>query len=92
MTAPVHYGRSQAEKMAEENAVARQIVQQITNFGVSQRQVLMVMYLLASELENVEHMRALTSLIRQLGADDLFLIGRPILDGEIGGQDGTLDV
>ena len=93
MSNPVLYGQAQSEKRAEENNVCRQIVREINNFGVSQRQTLMVMYLLASELENVEHMRTLTRMIRDLGGDDLFLSGRPEPDREIEeGENGTPNV
>ena len=93
MSQPVLYGQAQSEKRAEENNVCRQIVKEINNFGITQRQSLMVMYLLASELENVEHMRAITRLVRELGGEDLFLIGTPEPDKEIaGGNDGTPNV
>jgi hypothetical protein len=93
MTAPTLYGQAQSEKRAEENAVCRQIVREINNFGVSQRQALLVIHLLASELENIEHMRAITKLVRELGGDDLFLIGAPQPDSEVnGGDDGTSNV
>jgi hypothetical protein len=89
----VLYGEAQSEKHAEENQLCRQIVREINNFGVSQRQTLMVMYLLASELENMEHSRALTRLIRELGGDELFLIGAPKPDEEVtGGNNGSSDV
>ena len=74
---PVRYGQSEAEKMAEENKICRQIVREINNFGISQRQALMIIYLLAQELENIEQMRAITQLTRELGGDELFLIGKP---------------
>ena len=87
------YGQAKSEKFAEENRVCRQIVREINNFGVSQRQTLFIVYLLASELENMEQARAITSLVRELGGQDLFLIGSPEPDVEIsGGDDGTSDV
>lgn len=93
MTSPTLYGQAQSEKMAEENQVCRQIVREINNFGVSQRQTLMVMYLLATELENVEQMRALTKLIRELGGSELFLIGALEPDHEVGEEsNGTSNV
>jgi hypothetical protein len=70
------YSKLESEKRAEENQVCRQIAREISNFGVSQRQVLMVIYLLAQELENVEQMQTLTSVVRDVGGDDLFLIGK----------------
>lgn len=84
MNDPVRYGQMRSEQMAEENKVCRQIVKEINNFGITQRQTLMVMYLLAAELENVDQMRAITKLVRELGGDELFLIG-----GLEGDQDGT---
>jgi hypothetical protein len=81
---PTRYGQMQAEKHAEENEACRQIVKEINNFGVTQRQVLMVIYLLATELENVDQMRTITRQVRELGGDELFLIGVAERD-----QDGT---
>jgi hypothetical protein len=93
MTAPTLYGQAESEKRADENNVCRQIVREINNFGISQRQALLVIHLLASELENVEHMRAITRLVRELGGGDLFLIGAPEPDKEVeGGNDGTPNV
>lgn len=88
--ATVLYGKTESEAAAEENLVARQIVREITNFGVSQRQMMLIVYLLAMELENVEHMRALTKVVRDLGGDGMFIIGNPEPDHEIdGGASGT---
>lgn len=72
----VFYGELSSEARAHENETCRSIVHEVTNFGVSQRQQLMIIYLLAMELENVGHMQTLTSLIREL-APDVFLIGSP---------------
>lgn len=87
MSAPALYGQSQSEKRAEENNLCRQMVREITNFGVTQRQMLFLIHLLASELENVEHMKAITMLVRELGGDDLFVSGKPEPDAEITGED-----
>ena len=93
MSQPTLYGQADSEKRAEENEVCRQIVREISNFGVTQRQALLVIHLLASELENVEHMRAITRLVRELGGNDLFLIGTPEPDREVQeGNDGTPNV
>lgn len=87
------YGQAQSEKFAEENHVCRQIVREINNFGITQRQTMMVMYLLAIELENSEHMKTLTKVIRDLGGDELFLIGTQNSDEMVlGGSDGSSDV
>jgi len=87
MNDPVRYGQMRSEQMAEENKVCRQIVKEINNFGITQRQTLMVIYLLAAELENVDQMRAITKQVRELGGDELFLIGN-----KEGDQDGTPNV
>lgn len=92
MSNPVLYGQAQSEKRADENNVCRQMVREINNFGITQRQALMLIYLLASELENIEHMKAITKLVRELGGDDLFISGRPEPDKEItGGDDGPVN-
>lgn len=85
------YGQSTGERRAEENRVCRQILKEIGNFGVTQRQQLFLIYLLATELEDVEHMRAITSLCRVLGGSNVFLSGDKEPDREVaaGGQDGT---
>lgn len=85
----IHYNQTKSEQVAAENEVCRQIIREISNFGVSQRQVLMIMYLLAMELEDVSRMQALTRLIRELGGDEMFLIGKPAANDEIGGLDGS---
>jgi len=87
MNDPVRYGQMRSEQMAEENKVCRRIVKEINNFGITQRQTLMVIYLLAAELENVDQMRAITKQVRELGGDELFLIGN-----KEGDQDGTPNV
>lgn len=84
MTEAVRYGQMQSEKRAEENEHCRQIVREINlQGGLTQRQTLLLIYLLASELENVDQMRAITKLVREFGGEDLFIIGGP---------DGSTDV
>jgi hypothetical protein len=60
------YGKMKSEKMATENLACRGIVKEIINFGVTQRQMLMIMFYLAMELENNEQMLEITALIREL--------------------------
>lgn len=71
------YGQTQSEKRADENNVCRQIVREVNNFGITQRQTLLLIYLLATELENIEQMKSITKLVRQLGGDELFVSGAP---------------
>jgi len=73
MTDTVRYGRMKSEVRAEENDVCRKIVREIGDFGVTQRQTLYVIYLLAMELEDPEQMRSLTEHVRELGGHELFL-------------------
>jgi hypothetical protein len=77
----VKYGQLKSEKLAEENTVCRQIVKEIANFGVTQRQQLLIIYLLALELENTEQMQNITALVRELAGSDLLLIDQEGSDG-----------
>ena len=80
------YGQSHSDKLAEENLVCRQMVREINNFGITQRQSLLLIYLIALELENTDHMRTITQVVRGL-TDDLMLIGAAEPDQEIKGDD-----
>jgi poly-D-alanine transfer protein DltD len=68
------YGSSKYEKFAVENEFCRQIVKEINNVGVTQRQMLMIVYLISLELEDVEKMQILTQTLRELGKDELFIV------------------
>lgn len=70
------FGQTDTEVLAEEKIVCRQIVKEIWNFGVNQRQALFIIYLMAMELDDVDKMQTLTSIIRDLGSQDLFLVDR----------------
>lgn len=64
------YGQQLAsEKVAEENTYCRQIVSEISQFGVNQRQRMMIIYLLALELENAEELRAVCDVVREVRGD-----------------------
>lgn len=78
----VRYGTMPSERIVEENTACRAIVREVANYGVTQRQQLLLIYLLALELEDIEHMKAVTSLVRELGGKDLLLIGAQAPDGE----------
>lgn len=75
------YGQLQSEKMAEENRTAREIVKEIGNFGINERQRWMVIYLLAMELENIEDLKELTGFIKLRKGENVFLTGKETLDG-----------
>jgi len=70
------YGKLDSETVAEQNLQCRQIVREITNFGVTQRQIWYIMYLLALELENVEDLQMATDFIKEFKGSELFLTSR----------------
>lgn len=76
MNDPVRYGQLQSEKQAEENQVCRQIVREVSLFGITERQRMLVIYLLALEIEDQDRMREITACIKELAGDELFLSGQ----------------
>jgi hypothetical protein len=72
MTASL-YGEFQSEKLATESQVAREIVREINNFGINERQRWLIIHSLALELENHEDMRELIGFIKETKGDSLFL-------------------
>lgn len=60
---------------AEENVVVREIIQEIMNFGVSQRQIIYLIYLLALHLESKTEMDAIVDVVRFLRSDT-FIVDR----------------
>lgn len=59
------YGQTKAEKLAEENLVARKIVKEISQFGVSERQRCLIMYYLSLELENIERAQVISNFLKE---------------------------
>ncbi len=53
-----------ADEIAKQNMQCREIVKEITDFGVNQRQIYFLMYLLSLNLENLKNMRELSSILR----------------------------
>ena len=78
-----YYGQLHSEKMAEENKIAREIVREIGNFGINERQRWMIIHMLAMELENIDDLKALTTFIKSRKGENVFLTGRESLDGTI---------
>lgn len=68
-----HYGKLPSEIMADENLQCRQIVKEIMNFGVNQRQIWYVMYLLAMELENIDDLKMATDFIKEYKGSTVFM-------------------
>lgn len=60
------YGKTNADKLAEENDVARKIVSEISQFGVSERQKYLIMYYLSLELEDIEKAQTISSILKEL--------------------------
>lgn len=58
------FGSSDEEQTIEIQAKAREITQVVLEYGVSQPQILQMIFLLALELENNNHMREITNLIK----------------------------
>lgn len=67
------YGETQSEKLAAESRMAHQIVKEIGQFGINERQRWLVIYYLSMELENVDEMKSMTSFIKELKGDDIFI-------------------
>lgn len=68
------YGKTSAEKLAEENEVARKIVKEINQFGISERQRYLVMYYLSLELEDIEKLRSISLFLKE-NCPDLTITG-----------------
>lgn len=60
------YGKTNADKLAEENATARKIVSEISQFGVSERQKYLIMYYLSLELEDIEKAQNISGFLKEL--------------------------
>jgi hypothetical protein len=67
------YGELESEKLSKDKNIAREIVKEISNFGISDRQRWLVIYFLALEAENHFEMQALTDLIKELKSTTIFL-------------------
>jgi len=61
------------KEWVQEKEICRQIVTVVEDFGINQKQRLFLVYLLSLGLENIEHMKEITSLIRELGGAEVFL-------------------
>jgi hypothetical protein len=77
----MNIGEFSSERDAKENLTARQIVQEVLNFGVNDRMILLIIHQLALNLENVEHMKAVARAVAGLQSN-VFLMDRTD-DGEL---------
>lgn len=79
-----YYGELQSEKLTKENETAREIVREINNFGINERQRWLIIYLLSMELEIVEDLKKMTNFIKETKGDNIFLMSSEELqDGPI---------
>lgn len=76
------FGETESEKLAKEKQLAREIIKEINNFGITERQRWMIIYMLALEMENISDMREVTSFVKECKGD-IFLTGGEIFDGKI---------
>lgn len=66
----MRYGLTALEANAQESTQSWQIVNEITGFGVTQRQILLIIKRLALTLEDRDHMREINKLVDTLLEDD----------------------
>lgn len=59
------FGTSSIEESIEDKIKAREIVQSILDYGVSQKQILQIINLFAMELENTDLMKEISGFINQ---------------------------
>lgn len=59
------FGKSSEEILIEDKIKAREIVQSVLQYGVNQKQIEQIIYLFSMELENVELMKQLSTVINQ---------------------------
>ena len=62
---PKQFGTSQEEQLIQDKIKAREIVQTVLQYGINQQQLLQLVYLFSLELEDIQLMKSLTSLINQ---------------------------
>lgn len=67
------YGKLKSEEVAEQALQCRRIAKEIVNMQVTDRQIWLIMYNLAIELENVDDMKMATDFIKEFKGSELFL-------------------
>jgi hypothetical protein len=63
------FGQTTADKLAEESTIARQIVAEISNYGVTDRQRWLIIYYLALELEDIEKVQEVCAFLKEVNPD-----------------------
>ena len=67
------YGQLSSESLAKDSQIARDIVKEINHFEISDRQRWLLIYNLSLELENVDEMKEMTTFIRNLKGNQIFI-------------------
>lgn len=65
------YGDTQDEMEVQDRIQCREIISEIMNFGVTQSQILQLMFLLSLEIENVDTMKFLSSSVKKAQEGDV---------------------
>lgn len=60
------FGKTNADKLADENLTARKIVSEISNFGITERQKYLIMYYLSLEIEDIEKAQLVSSFLKEV--------------------------
>lgn len=65
------YGKTTEEKLLEEKHASRQIVKEVLDYGINERQKYQIIKLLAENLESYTHMQLLTWMVDELQLTDV---------------------
>lgn len=63
-----------------ENAIAREIVSEIINYGISQNQIIYIINDLALNLENPDHSKRIINAVRDIQEDKIIVATRSPLE------------
>tara|TARA_B100001250_G_C19531290_1_gene670522 strand:- start:163 stop:399 length:237 start_codon:yes stop_codon:yes gene_type:complete len=58
------------EEDIQDKAKAREIIQVVLDYGINQSQIYHMLFLLSTELENINHMKTITKLLKSLTSED----------------------
>jgi hypothetical protein len=81
-----YYGELNSEKKAREKKISNEIVAEVEKFGISESQRIQIIYKLSLALEDIELMRELTSMLKLLKPEELFISGKEMLNGQINAE------
>jgi hypothetical protein len=65
------YGDTQDEMEVQDRIQCREIVNEIMNFGITQPQILQLIFLLSLEVENIDIMKFLSSAVKKAQKGDI---------------------